>query len=346
MKKLTKSVVCTDIHFGTKSNSEQHNQDCLNFIDWFCDRAKEEGADNIMFLGDWFENRSAVNVSTLNYSYRGAKKLNDLGIPIFFIIGNHDLYYRHNREMYSTIQFHEFSNFTIINEPTIIDEIETSPLLCPYLFPHEYPDLIKYNNTKTWWGHFEFKGFVITGYNITMLSGPDHTEFSGPKYIFSGHFHKRQRGGNVVYIGNTFPTNFSDTNDNERGCMVYDHITQNISFFDWEQCPKYVKITLSDVLNGNINIPKNARVQCLMDTPLTFEESMGIKQQFIDDYELREFISCEPKDLADAITDSDMDIDSDDDQNFTLDDLVIQMLESVNVSTIDNDVLVAQYQRL
>ena len=77
MGKLTRTISFTDIHFGAKLNSEQHNQDCLNFVDWFCDHAIKEKADNIMFLGDWFENRSAVNVSTLNFSYRAAKKLND-----------------------------------------------------------------------------------------------------------------------------------------------------------------------------------------------------------------------------------------------------------------------------
>lgn len=344
MKKLNKTIAMTDIHFGAKSNSEQHNQDCLNYIDWFCERAIDEKADNVVFLGDWFENRSAVNVSTLNYSYRGAKKLNDLGIPVFFIIGNHDLYYRHTREMYSTIHFHEFSNFTIIDEPTIVEEIETSPLLCPYLFAHEYPTLTKYNNVKTWWGHFEFKGFVVTGYNITMQTGPEHTDFNGPDYIFSGHFHKRQRGQNVIYIGNTFPTNFGDTDDTARGCMSYNHTTQEVSFFDWEDCPKYIKISLSEALDSDISIPTNARVQCLMDIPLTFEENMGLKQKFMEDYNLREFISCEPKDVSDAITDSGVDME--DIENLTIDDLVIRMLESIDVDTIDNDVLVAQYQRL
>jgi DNA repair exonuclease SbcCD nuclease subunit len=179
-------------------------------MDWFCYNAIKQQADNVIFLGDWYENRSAVNVSTLNYSYLAAKKLNDLNIPVYFIVGNHDLYMRHTREVFSTAFFQEFSNFTIINEPTIIPEILHSPLICPFLFPDEYPDLAKHLNTPVWFGHFEFKGFVVTGQSVIMKSGPDHTLFKGPDYIFSGHFHKRQKGGNVVYIGNTFPTNFSD----------------------------------------------------------------------------------------------------------------------------------------
>ena len=42
-----KAAVCTDIHFGLKSNSQTHNDDCLNFIKWFIAKAKEEGGDNL-----------------------------------------------------------------------------------------------------------------------------------------------------------------------------------------------------------------------------------------------------------------------------------------------------------
>ncbi len=345
--KLSKAAAMTDIHWGAKSNSEQHNQDCLNYIDWFCQEAINNEADHIIFLGDWFENRSAVNISTLHYSYLGAKKLNNLGIPVYFIIGNHDLYHRHTREIYSTIQFQEFSNFTIIDNPTIVPDIVGSPLLCPYLFPHEYPELTQFNSVDTWWGHFEFKGFIVTGYNILMQTGPDHTAFDGPTYIFSGHFHKRQRGGNVVYIGNTFPTNFSDADDNHRGMMIYNNTSKQIKFLDWEECPKYTKVSLSKLLDGNIPLPANARVKCLIDVPLNFEESASLKQQMMQLYSLREFTPEESREVADAMSNTDVeDIDTDNVQISGIDDLVIQMLKSIDTDHIDNTLLIEQYQRL
>lgn len=347
MPKYYNTAAMTDIHWGAKNNSEQHNQDCLDYIDWFCDNAIEHKVDNIMFLGDWFENRSAVNISTLNFSYRGAKKLNDLGIPVFFVIGNHDLFYRHTRELYSTVQFHEFSNFVLITEPVIINEIETSPLMCPYLFANEYEDLIKYNNVTTWWGHFEFKGFIITGYNTIMMSGPDHSIFDGPKYIFSGHYHKRQKGGNVVYIGNTFPTNFGDVDDNDRGMVIYNHITQQITFLNWENCPKYVKKTLSSLLDDPIVLLPNTRVKCVIDIPITFEESMVIKQQLIDQYSLREFITEETFEVNKALSTTEgIEIEMEENIIGGVDDLVIQMLNSIDTIHIDNELLINLYRRL
>jgi len=35
---LFKKVACfTDIHFGLKSGSRTHNQDCEDFVSWFCE---------------------------------------------------------------------------------------------------------------------------------------------------------------------------------------------------------------------------------------------------------------------------------------------------------------------
>ena len=67
--KLFDKVACfTDIHFGMKNNSRQHNNDCEAYIHWFIDQAKEFGAKQCIFLGDWHHHRSSINVSTLNYS--------------------------------------------------------------------------------------------------------------------------------------------------------------------------------------------------------------------------------------------------------------------------------------
>lgn len=350
LKKLTKSAVFTDHHWGARNNEELHNHDCINYIDWFCNQVKTDPSiDNIIFMGDWFENRSALNIMTMNFSYQGAKKLNDLGIPIYFIIGNHDLYHRHTRELYSSINFHEFSNFIIINEPTHVSEISSGVLLCPYLFHHEYVELARSLNLKTWWGHFEFKGFQVTGSGVLMTTGPDAENFSGPLHIFSGHFHKRQASKNIVYIGNTMPTNYSDAGDNDRGMMVYDHTNDEIEFFNWEDCPKFTRVTLSDLLDDKVKIHLNSRVKCIIDSPITFEESVALRKQFTDDYKLREFTMEESGELDAVLSDThtDVEVEINDDGTITsLDDLVMQMLSDIKSDTIDNAILIEQYKRL
>lgn len=348
-KKLLKTASFTDIHFGCKSNSEQHNTDCENFIDWFCDNVrKDPSIDNIVFMGDWFENRSALNVMTMNYSYRCAKKLNDLGLPVFFIIGNHDLYHRHTRALYSTINFQEFTNFIVINEPTVIEDlgVGNGSLVCPYMFHHEYPELLKFSHCSTWWGHFEFKGFVVTGHSVKMPTGPDPIDYTGPKRIFSGHFHKRQTERHVIYIGNTFPTNFGDAGDNNRGMAVYDHTNDSIKFFDWIDCPKYMKVSLSELLDEEIDLYTNSRVKCLIDVPITFEESSVVRQTYMERYALREFIMEESRAITDALTSTDTELENLDLDVNSVDDLVVKMLSDIKSELITNSKLIEIYSQL
>lgn len=348
MKKQKRGFYCTDIHFGKKANSEQHNQDCLNYLDWFCEQVKKDGnVDYIAFLGDWNENRSALNISTLNYSYQGAKKLNSLGLPVYFVIGNHDLYQRHTREIHSIVHFQEFDNFKVIDQPTIIEEIEGKALFSPYMFHEEYPDLAKYLSLPYWAGHFEFKGFEVTGYGMILPIGPDPKMFKGPKHIISGHFHKRQANENIIYMGNTFPMDFGDAGDFSRGLMIYDHVKQEPTWVDWEPCPKYIKTTLSGVLDGSVLLHTESRVKCLVDVPISFEESNYLRKTFTDKYSLREFVLEESNEIKQALTDTEVTIDTSKyDKLSTVDDLVRQMLTDIESDHLDNQKLIDIYTQL
>lgn len=337
----------TDIHFGRKSNSIQHNEDCLRYIDWFVNYVKKDGKiDYIGFLGDWNENRSALNIATLNYSYQGAKKLNDLGLPVYFVIGNHDLYHRNSREIHSAINFQEFDNFHVISQPTVIDNIEGKMLFVPYMFPDEYPELAKYLNLPFWAGHFEFKGFEVTGYGMKMPTGPEPKDFKGPKYIVSGHFHKRQADENIIYIGNCFPMDFGDSGDNHRGLMIYDHIQQEMAFEDWAECPKYIKTDLSSILDKTIIIPQEARVKVNIDIPISFEESNYLRTTFIEKFNLREFVMEDSPEIQTAITDTDTSAVIAENELSSVDELVHLMLKEVESDHIDSQKLIEIYTSL
>lgn len=175
---LNKAAMMTDAHWGKHSNSELHNQDCMNFIKFFINEVqKDKEIDHIVFLGDWHEHRSAINGMTLNYSYEGAKLLNSLDLPIYWLVGNHDLYYRNSRGIFTTGPFDSLSNINLINEPTVIKEIGNKTLFSPYLFPHEFSVLDKFKDIPVWNMHADAKGFVLTGETKTSDHGLDHTMF-------------------------------------------------------------------------------------------------------------------------------------------------------------------------
>lgn len=334
----------TDIHWGARANGDQHLQDCLDYIDWFCQLVKDQGATHVAFLGDWMENRNAINVRTLAYSQEGARRLNALGLPVFFIVGNHDLYHRFNREIFSTDHFNDLSNFVLINEP-----LELTPELfaTPFLFREEYPQLAEQINSYRYvLGHFEFKDFVVTGQTKTLDHGPDASQFPGPKYLLSGHFHKRQQTANVVYIGNTFPTSFGDAWDAARGAAILQTDTATLEFVDYPGAPLFYKTRLSEVLAGPMDFKPRGRVRCLLDADIGYSEVQALREELMRTYDLREFsVEEDTEAKKEALTDGlelvEVDLTS-------LDVTVRQLLlEGVaGTATIDPTTLVTLYEEL
>jgi DNA repair exonuclease SbcCD nuclease subunit len=128
-----KAAVFTDIHFGLKNNSIQHNEDCLKFVEWFISNAKKHGCETCFFLGDYHHNRATINVLTLNYSLKALEKLNDAFDRVYFIPGNHDLYYRDKRDIQSVEWARYMPNVEICNNWVERDEVMITKIYLNYV---------------------------------------------------------------------------------------------------------------------------------------------------------------------------------------------------------------------
>jgi len=116
MNLFKKAIAFTDIHFGLKSNSLLHNQDCERFVDWVIETAKEQGCETGMFLGDWHHQRASINLQTLHFSLAALEKLSAAFDQFYFIPGNHDLYYRDKRDIHGAAWAKHIPNIHICND--------------------------------------------------------------------------------------------------------------------------------------------------------------------------------------------------------------------------------------
>jgi UDP-2,3-diacylglucosamine pyrophosphatase LpxH len=279
-----RAAVCTDIHFGLKSNSQTHNEDCLNFIKWFTQKAKEEGCETAFFLGDWHNNRASINIVTLNYSLRALEHLNDNFNRVYFIPGNHDLYYRDKRDVQSVEWAKHLPNVVICNDWLHSGDV----IVAPWLVGEDYKRIPKLN-AKYMFGHFELPTFYMNA----MVQMPDHgdvkrEDFTGIEHVFTGHFHKRQTQKNITYIGNCFPHNYADNHDDERGMMVLEWGAEP-EYHAWPDQPRYRVYQLSDVLqNTDALLHKDMHVRVNLDVDISYEEATFIKETFVNTYNLRE----------------------------------------------------------
>ena len=279
-----RAAVCTDIHFGLKSNSQTHNDDCLNFIKWFTQKAKEEGCETAFFLGDWHNNRASINIVTLNYSLRALEHLSANFDTVYFIPGNHDLYYRDKRDVQSVEWAKHLPNVVICNDWLHRGDV----VVAPWLVGEDYKRIPKLN-AKYMFGHFELPHFYMNA----MVQMPDHgdvkrEDFVGIEHVFTGHFHKRQTHKNITYIGNCFPHNYADNHDDERGMMILEWGQEPV-YQAWPDQPRYRVYQLSDVLeNTDARLQTGMHVRVNLDVDISYEEATFIKETFVDTYKLRE----------------------------------------------------------
>ncbi len=279
-----KAAIFTDIHFGLKSNSQIHNDDCLNFVKWATAKAKEEGCETCLFLGDWHNNRASINIVTLNYSLRALEHLNENFERVFFIPGNHDLYYRDKRDIQSVEWARHLPNVKICNDWFS----DGGVVIAPWLVGDDHKRLSKLQGQYLF-GHFELPGYLMNA----MVAMPDHGELRGDDlqgfgHVFSGHFHKRQTQRNITYIGNAFPHNYADAGDDDRGLTILEW-GKDPEYHSWPDQPKYRVFQLSDVINhAEKMLVPGMHVRVNLDIDISYEESTFIKEEFVSKFGLRE----------------------------------------------------------
>jgi DNA repair exonuclease SbcCD nuclease subunit len=299
-----KAAVFTDIHFGLKGNSKVHNQDCEDFIDWYIKEAKANGCETGIFCGDWHHNRNSLNLTTMDATIRSMEKLGAAFEQFFFFDGNHDLYYKDKRDVNSTAFAKHIPGITFVDEITTIEDVT----IVPWLVGDEWKKL-RSLKSKYVFGHFELPSFYMNA----MVQMPDHGElkaedFKHQSYVFSGHFHKRQQQGVIHYIGNAFPHNYADAWDDERGMMILDRENDKApEYINWEDCPKYRTVKLSQLLDPDQTIIKNKMyLRVTIDVPISYEEASFIKETFINQHMCREISLIPQKQIEEITTELDI----------------------------------------
>lgn len=336
-----KAVSLTDIHFGRSGNSAEANLDNLEFIDWFIEEAKTFGAESCFMLGDWNDNRHSIHVSTLHYSLQGMQKLNDAFKQVIWLPGNHDLLYRHKRDISSIEIADHLPNIKVIHEPTTIGGCT----VLPWLVGDEHK-MLKSVKSRYVFGHLELNGGFLMNAKVEMPDHPDgigvedFDKNSNIEYVFSGHYHFRQAKGKVIYTGNPFPFNFADAGDEDRGMMFLEWGKEPY-FKAWPDQPLFRVFKLSEMLaNPKQLLKPKLTARCTLDIDISYEEAQVIKDTFIKDYGLRKIeLLHNPRETIDEAISDGLAFQS-------VDQIVIDGLNSLQGDILSSRKLVEIYKQL
>lgn len=231
-----KVAVIGDTHFGARNDAEIFSEYFYRFIEQiFIPHLEVHDIKTVIHLGDLVDRRKYINFKTLQrLRTRFMKRMDDLGIKVHLILGNHDVFFKNTSELNSITElFGSLSNLTIYSMPAVVDFDGLDVGLVPWINRENYDDSLKFLKTTTAevvMGHFEIQGFEVYK-GVRFDNGLTREPFKRFDAVYSGHFHHKQEKGNIIYLGSPFQITFSDLGVT-KGFHVFDTATREMEFVE------------------------------------------------------------------------------------------------------------------
>jgi DNA repair exonuclease SbcCD nuclease subunit len=229
-----KVAIITDQHFGARNDSIAF----LDFFQKFYDDTFFPALDaadinTVLILGDTFDRRKYVNFYALDRAKKMFfDKLEERGIRVHMLAGNHDTYYKNTNDVNSPdLLLREYNNIDVIDSPETIVIDGTSICMMPWICPENYQEsLDEMKNTKAeiCMGHFEIAGFAMHR-GMESHEGLSKEIFDKFDMVFSGHYHHRSDDGHIYYLGNPYELTWQDYKDT-RGFHMFDLERRELEF--------------------------------------------------------------------------------------------------------------------
>lgn len=222
-----KIALITDIHFCIRNGSlyfaERYR---LFFENIFFPYIDKHNIKTILCLGDTFEDRKNLNILGLKAAremfFDEALKRD---VKIISILGNHDVFFRNTNETNSMdIIESSYENVYIVKE---YEEFKFGNKIFGLMswinaenLERNLERIKSTSKADILLMHAEITGFEMTKGNVAD-KGLSQELFKKYLHVLSGHFHIKNKIGNIYYIGNPFQTNWDDF-DSDRGFHIYD----------------------------------------------------------------------------------------------------------------------------
>lgn len=267
-----KVAIFSDLHLGIYGNSYEWHKIALFWANWMSKELKKKKIKDIFFLGDFFHNRSEISVQTIHVAAEVLSKFDDFNI--IMIIGNHDAYYKNRADVHSLAFLKGFKNITIVDEPLKFSAYGKTLEFSPW--NSELDD----DTADYLFGHFEIQSFKMNNFKVCDHGLTPSDLIKKSKNIFSGHFHNRNQkqysDGSIYYVGNTFPMDFADV-DNQKGYYILDVETDDLEFFPNTVSPKYKKFLASKLKEVKQEDVKTNIVKLVFDLQVTEAQAEKLK---------------------------------------------------------------------
>lgn len=230
-----KFAILGDTHFGCRNGSPAFHELFESFyLETFIPYLKQNDITTVFQLGDLFDQRKKIDFNSLAECKRYFfKPLQESGIELYTLLGNHDLYFRESLKISSTgLILGEFSNINVYHDiETVILGDGTSIDMIPWICKENeerYTNFIKESTSDLCFGHFEIQNFAMYK-NMESQHGISSDLFQRYEGVYSGHYHTKSSRGNIHYVGTPYEMTWSDYND-PKGFHIFDTETRKLEF--------------------------------------------------------------------------------------------------------------------
>ena len=301
----------------------------MDYITYLQDFCKENDITDIIIAGDIFEKSAKIQNDAFIPLFFKFKKLKDAGLNIIIVLGNHDIFSADNDSLVET--FCEFGK--------VVKDFEQIELggkkidLLPYTkreddIPTEGDLMIT---------HLSIADFQFDNkYHVNEKAGFSRKLFSGYNKVFSGHFHRPQSKGNVIFIGSPYQMNFGEIGQ-KKGFIVLDLETDDWERHYYEHAPVYKKIKGEDFQDVDVN---NSFVQVIIKEKL--DNYVKLKHLLYE----KGALSVSPH-FVDTTDEISVNEDAKIDMNSSVKDMVNEyIMNNITVEGIDNKKLVDIFDKV
>lgn len=253
-----KIAILGDTHFGVRNGNPAFHELFESFYsETFIPYLKEHNITTVFQLGDLFDQRKKIDFNSLAECKRYFfQPLEESGIQLYTLLGNHDLYFRESLKISSTgLILGEFSNINVYDDIETVSlgdgtSIDMVPWICKEN-EERYTDFIKNSNSDLCFGHFEIQNFAMYK-NMESQHGISSSLFERYEGVYSGHYHTKSSRDNIHYVGTPYEMTWSDYND-PKGFHIFDTDTRKLEFI---QTPHtiFLRHEYNDVLNNYSNV--------------------------------------------------------------------------------------------
>jgi DNA repair exonuclease SbcCD nuclease subunit len=228
-----KIALITDTHFGARNDN-------VAFLDYFerfyneifFPKLVAEGIDTIIHLGDIVDRRKYISYVTLRrMKEMFIDKCNEHNINLHVLIGNHDVPYKNTNDVNSMKELFDGSHVNYYSEPQTVEFDGQPILLMPWINFQNYHDALQAMDdtpAQIMMSHLEVSGAMMDRGNKNE-HGMDVSLFKKFETVYSGHFHHKNKIGNVQYLGCPYEMTWIDYQD-AKGFHIYDTDTRDIEF--------------------------------------------------------------------------------------------------------------------